>query len=355
MRVGGIQRSLHNLLTVIAEDERFEDVYVDVFISDDKDAFYQIPKSERISVIYTQKLPYWNRFIPFDIAKSVFASKCKVTDKEYDLAIDFNSYWNECAIGAILANAKKRVCWIHNDVEIKKNEEWKYSVLHFFFKDKYRYFDSMVAVSEGVVAPFYKVNKSLICECSVIGNLVNTELIQEKLSNAAHAEIAEDRKKELISVGRLCHQKGYDLLIGEIKGLVNERNYTDFHLTIVGDGPDRETLQELVKHSQLSGYVNFVGNQDNPYEYMAAADAMVMCSRYEGQGIVFWEAKALGLPVIIPEHLEKYTGGIDGSADLQQAIIDIPKRNIAADDRYKVDKLTEYNNKVIEGFKNLYG
>jgi hypothetical protein len=43
--------------------------------------------------------------------------------------VDFNSYRNECSVGAARVRAKKRVMWIHNDVEIKRRNEWKYRVL----------------------------------------------------------------------------------------------------------------------------------------------------------------------------------------------------------------------------------
>ena len=55
-----------------------------------------------------------------------------VLNKEYDLAIDFDSYQMHTAIGALKCKSKKKAIWIHNDIQIKIKEEFKYRILHFF-------------------------------------------------------------------------------------------------------------------------------------------------------------------------------------------------------------------------------
>lgn len=352
MRVGGIQRSLRNLLYLIATDDSFKEYDFSVFIADDRDIFYSLPESERIHYFYPGKLPYYNRFLPFGIVKALYGGKYTAAEK-YDVAIDFNSYWNECALGAICANADLCVCWIHNDVKIKMKEEWKYRLLHFFFKKKYSYYDMMIPVSEGIKEPFYEENKMAPKKYLVINNLIDTREIQDKLDlytqNNIEMSAVSDRL-ELVAVGRLCHQKGYDLLLKEL-ALVKR----DFHLSIVGEGPLEEEVRQLIKETGLLEKVTLVGKQENPFSFMAKADAFIMHSRYEGQPLAFWEAKAMKLPVIIPKYLEKYTGGIEGCSDIKQAVEQLDKRVISEKERYIADPLTEYNEKIKNNFLEFIG
>ena len=69
-------------------------------------------------------------------------------------------------------------------------------------------------------------------------------------------------------------------------------------LDIIGDGAERQMLQQLCASLALSDYVGFVGFQSNPYCWMKAADALLLTSDYEGAPNVVLEALALQTPVI---------------------------------------------------------
>lgn len=363
MRVGGIQRSLANLLKCMADSQ---DCKIDVFIFDADNVFYKPCESNNIRVFYLNKLPYFNRLLPFSLVKLLWSASIKKqimdatgeADSKYDVAIDFNSYWNECALGAILTEADRRVCWVHNDVQIKMKEEFKYRILHLFFKNKYKFFDKMAMVSQGIVEPFYKMNNNAPKVHVVINNVIDTKEIKRLLNSEDVEETAvtaiEDIKKhpnrvEFVSVGRLCHQKGYDLLIEQVKKLSLKKSNQEVHFTIIGDGPLGDELVRSIDEKGLKAYFNFTGNLKNPFPLMAVCDGFFMCSRYEGQPLAFWEAKALKLPVIIPEHLEKYTGGISGSKDIVKVLEETKKRTKTLD----VDELMEYNRRILDAFGEL--
>jgi glycosyltransferase involved in cell wall biosynthesis len=112
-----------------------------------------------------------NRLIYFDILRLIARP---VTDKKYDVAVDFNSYRNECSIGAVLVEAKKRVMWIHNDVEIKRRNEWKYRVLWHFFRRKFRLYDEFAAVSPGVIDGFRRCSGIYDKKITHIPNHIDT-------------------------------------------------------------------------------------------------------------------------------------------------------------------------------------
>lgn len=97
----------------------------------------------------------------------------------------------------------------------------------------------------------------------------------------------------LVAAGKLMRQKGFDLLLQALALLPDPR----FHLTILGQGPLRETLEAQARGLGLANRVTFAGFQANPYPWLARADLFVLSSRYEGLPNVVLEALALGAPV----------------------------------------------------------
>ena len=98
----------------------------------------------------------------------------------------------------------------------------------------------------------------------------------------------------LLSVGHLIPRKGHDIVIEGLAKLPNA------NLLIVGDGPERQSLERLVRQHDLSARVRFLGAL--PYEEMAkvmnAADVLILASEREGWANVLLEAMACGTPVV---------------------------------------------------------
>lgn len=99
----------------------------------------------------------------------------------------------------------------------------------------------------------------------------------------------------VLGVGRLTRQKGFDYLIPAFD-LV--RQQTAARLVILGDGEDRQALQQLVRRLNLDEVVDLPGYVQNPYAYMSRAAVFVLSSRWEGPGHVLVEALAAGAPVV---------------------------------------------------------
>jgi len=331
LKFGGIQKSLLNLLRNIDLSKYEIDLYL---FSDKNDFMNQLPKE--INIVYLKPFSKITKFMFFGFFKN---STIDVLNKEYDVAIDFNSYQHYCALGALNSKAKKRVMWIHNDVEIKLKEELKYRILHFFSKSKYKLFDEFVGVSPGVVEPFKKVNKVFDKKCWVIPNYIDTKEIIDKCDDKVDLAV-DSSKYNLVSVGRLCHQKGFDILLDMLKKLEVDRK--DFHFYLIGDGEERSNLEKRVFRLQLENYVTFLGAQANPFKYMKLMDGFVLTSRYEGQGMVFWEAKALGLKLFMPKNLEIYNVELKGMEDI---LLDL--KNAKKSDNQKIDMLIKYNTSII--------
>lgn len=100
----------------------------------------------------------------------------------------------------------------------------------------------------------------------------------------------------LVSLGRLSHQKGFDVLLDALVAVRARRPGTT--LRIFGDGDQRPALEAAIQRLGLAGAVQLPGFRDNPYSAIAAADLFVSSSRYEGFSNAIVEALACGIPVV---------------------------------------------------------
>lgn len=143
----------------------------------------------------------------------------------------------------------------------------------------YRYADNVVCVSEGVSLSLIEHIPNLLP--IVIYNPLDLHHIREKSQeplNIIH-------KNFILGVGRLHKQKGFDLLIKALSIMKN-----DVNLLILGDGDQKENLENLSVKLGVSERVHILGFQENPYKYMKNAKAFVLSSRWEGFGLVLAEA-----------------------------------------------------------------
>lgn len=102
--------------------------------------------------------------------------------------------------------------------------------------------------------------------------------------------------KRVCAVGRLTHQKGFDLLIAAFARVAPR--WSDWRLDIWGDGPERAALEGQIRDLGLEGRVVLRGLSPRPRAWVAEAGIFVLSSRYEGFPNVLGEAMAAGLPVI---------------------------------------------------------
>ena len=116
----------------------------------------------------------------------------------------------------------------------------------------------------------------------------------QKLDMSQRAGVREMRR--LLSVGRLAEEKQFGVLIKVFAGLA--RCYPTWSLRIVGEGPLRPVLQQQIVELGLDGRVELPGRTANIGKDLAAADAFVLTSKYEGFPNALLEAMASGLPCV---------------------------------------------------------
>lgn len=101
-------------------------------------------------------------------------------------------------------------------------------------------------------------------------------------------------------VGRLATIKGLSVLLSALPPVIAQ--HPSFELTLIGDGPDRARLEELVQELGLTAHVRFVGSKSQSEVAQALAETgfFVLSSFAEGVPVVAMEAMAAARPVIAP-------------------------------------------------------
>jgi glycosyltransferase involved in cell wall biosynthesis len=141
-------------------------------------------------------------------------------------------------------------------------------------------------------------------EVKIIPNGIPYERIR-----ASAAEGAATPGPPLIYAGRLLKEKRLDLLLGALQRLLASfpEPWTGPLLDIIGEGPDRERLEDLVRRLNLGGFVSFLGHLPSNVDVwrkLGGAKIAVQPSSREGFGLFPLEAMAAGLPVVYCESSE---------------------------------------------------
>jgi glycosyltransferase involved in cell wall biosynthesis len=178
-----------------------------------------------------------------------------------------------------------------NTVSVRNRREKYPRLFDWLYRKVYNRFDAIVAQANYMkkdLVENYAIDADRI---HVIYNPVDTKSVRGK-AVAGRAAFKEG-KINLLAIGKLEYQKGYDLLLESM-------HYLDeaYHVTILGEGSWRERLETEIKKRGLQERVMLAGFSANPYAWMQRADLLLLPSRYEGLPNVVLEAHAVGLPVV---------------------------------------------------------
>jgi len=175
-------------------------------------------------------------------------------------------------------------------VSIHIDPDFMYFYKVFLFKTVYKFSNvrKIITVSKGIEK---KLNNNYnLKNTKTIYNPIDLKLISHKL--LAQKPVDFDY---ILAVGRLCRQKGFDILI---KAFAKSNLKSKIKLIILGEGKERKNLEKLIIKLNLKKQILLHGKVDNPFIYMKHATFFVLSSRFEGFGIVIIEALACETPVI---------------------------------------------------------
>jgi glycosyltransferase involved in cell wall biosynthesis len=156
--------------------------------------------------------------------------------------------------------------------------------------------DHTVAVSAGVARDYTAFTKASPGKIKVIYNpVVGSDIRAQAAEPVDEPWLASGRThKTLLHIGRFAPEKDHQTLF---KALAEVRRERDVRLLLIGDGPLRPAITQAISDLGLESAVRLLGRRENPFAYMAKADAFVLSSKFEGLPGALIQAMAVGCPV----------------------------------------------------------
>ncbi|WP_226038115.1 glycosyltransferase [Aquibacillus saliphilus] len=221
--------------------------------------------------------------------KEVFKS-IPNNSNEYDVAIAYQGPTD--VIDYYIANkviAKKKIAWIHFDVENHLINQKLYKKLH----EKY---NKVFVVSEEARQHLVNLIPNDKNKTEVLFNIISPDLV-EKMSQEKVVDFDEKHNGiNIVTVGRLSLEKGQDIAI-KVLSKLKENGY-NVNWYCIGDGKARKEYENLITRYNLEDSFILLGAKENPYPYVKNADIYVQPSRHEGFCLTLAEAKCLCKPLI---------------------------------------------------------
>jgi glycosyltransferase involved in cell wall biosynthesis len=161
----------------------------------------------------------------------------------------------------------------------------------------YRRADCVVCQTQAMAQEIARELRIPESRLAVLPNPVDVEAIRAQVQAApSHPAHWSGPGPHLLAVGRLSHEKGFDLLLSALATV--RKRFPTADLIIAGAGAEEAPLKAQCRESGLESAVSFPGHVRHPAEYFSATTVFVLSSRHEGLPNAMLEAAAAGLPVV---------------------------------------------------------
>jgi len=224
--------------------------------------------------------------------------------EDYDLAIAYLEGGSAYFV-ADHVKAKQKAAFIH--IDYKKAGYTRILDLECYLK-----YQKIFTVSDEVKTHFLEVYPDCESKTHVFHNFIDQDKIRQRSKEPGGFKDSFDGIR-LLTVGRLTHQKAYDIAIDSMKVLrlhgINARWY------ILGEGPLRPMLEKKIAKENLGEDFYLLGAVSNPYPYFAQTDIYIHATRFEGKSVAIQEAQTLGCAIIASNcsgNIEQIENEIDG-------------------------------------------
>ncbi len=221
------------------------------------------------------------------IKKIIDKSRKEILNKKYDTEVAFCDGFSHIFVAN--GNAPNKIAWMHVDISVQNDSKRYYKLV----KESLHKMDMCVCVSDKVLEAYkeyYDIDK-----IQTIHNIIDDEKIKSD-ADEDFDNIFSENKISLVSVGRVDAQKNYRRLVNVHKKLIDEGyNIQTF---VIGDGIEKNELENLVKQNKNCDTFKFIGRKDNPFPYVKNANLFVLSSSYEGLPTVLYESIIVGTPCI---------------------------------------------------------
>lgn len=234
---------------------------------------------------------------PKHVSRSVFRLAAYIRRERPVSMISTLDYGNVVFLfSAILARVRVRKvirdAVVLTEQSHSRTEGWKSMVVRFLMRVTYRYADDMVIITDDVAQSLLEYGIGNAKKMRRIPNPVLLPKVNRISNPDAHDPMPA--KPFILGIGRLSHQKGFDVLIRAFSSLPVE----DLNLLLLGEGPVRKELELLAVELGVRKHVIFGGFTCDTSRYLEAASLFVLSSRWEGFSNVLMEALASGTPIV---------------------------------------------------------
>jgi len=185
-----------------------------------------------------------------------------------------------------------------------------------------------------------------ICVSEAIRNILLPSLKDPEKALVIYSGIDLSRFSNIVSKNTLRRELGISndcILIGNVSALAPHKDYITFvgtaekllknnphfHFVIIGEGPERTTIEKEIEIRKLAGKISLTGFKNNVPELLKELDVLLLTSKTEGLGTSILDAFASGLPVVatkaggIPEIVEHKVNGLLAETGDTQALTDM--------------------------------
>lgn len=311
---GGIEVVTVRYINKFIENGYKVDLYIDYDMGEENIREKEIDKKVKINYLKSEKISkliyklrtlgkekkVYNIFLYILILVSdfiVWKKEIKRIEREnYDATISFFQF-----LPSYITKVKgpKHMIFLHGSVKQYFEGIRKYFKNSFF--NKINRFDYICTVSEEMRVQLKEIFLNLTNSQVTIYNPIDFETIENKAFKRENLTLDEEKllnSSYICSIGRLDEgQKDFNTLINAYANLKN-KSKIDAKLVLVGDGPDREKLENLVKELKLENDIIFLGKKSNPYIWIKNSKVFILSSKYEGLPTVLIEALVLDIPSI---------------------------------------------------------
>lgn len=162
----------------------------------------------------------------------------------------------------------------------------KFSPLAFISDNRFNYFDKIICQSQDMqddIQDSYNIDESKIV---VINNPITDGFILKE-------QQTRNNPLQYITVGRLSKEKGYERILK----LLSKLEFP-FHYTIIGNGPEKNTIFSLIDHYGLTDKITHIEFTKEVSKYLSKSDFFLQGSYFEGFPNCLIESCSVGTPVI---------------------------------------------------------
>lgn len=218
-------------------------------------------------------------------------------EEEFDAAISYlhsgplHMFYGGCNEFVLrCVNAKKKITFLHCDFE-------KIHAASPYNARIYQQFDRIAACSLGCRDSFLRAMPHLADKTMVVKNCQSFQEVR-RMAQREPVIMAPD-KLNIVTVARFGKEKGVLRAIQAISDLGEKADRLHYYL--IGNGAEYAAAEKKILELGLTGTVSLLGELENPYGYMQAADVLLIPSVSEAAPMVIGESACLGAPVLTTE------------------------------------------------------